>query len=157
MLYALIAGGSKGIGYAIATALAKRKYNLVLVARTLDDLEKAKNILETTYGVHVELIQQDLSVAGAAEKVSSIVIQKKLPVSMLCNVAGLGGIRDFLSMPLDELRYMMSLNFSFPVALCHCLIPLLEKNTPGYILNVASMAGLSPIPKKTFTPLLKLR
>ena len=37
--YALVAGGSKGIGYAIAEALAKRKYNLVLIARHLDSLE----------------------------------------------------------------------------------------------------------------------
>ena len=47
--YALVSGGSKGIGYAIAEALAKRNYNLVLVARHKESLEIAKNKLETRY------------------------------------------------------------------------------------------------------------
>ena len=47
--YALIAGGSKGIGYALAEAWAKRNYNLILIARDRDSLSSAKQKLETTY------------------------------------------------------------------------------------------------------------
>src|SRR5580765_7949538 len=47
--YALVAGGSKGIGYAIAEALAKRGYNLILIARHADSLIAAKNKLELIY------------------------------------------------------------------------------------------------------------
>ena len=60
MPYALVAGGSKGIGYAIAEALAKRKYNLVLVARHPDTLLAAKNKLQSAYGIHVEILAKDL-------------------------------------------------------------------------------------------------
>src|SRR5678810_410898 len=59
--YALIAGGSKGIGYAIAEAWAKRNYNLVLIARHWDSLMAAKTKLESKYGIHVELLSYDLS------------------------------------------------------------------------------------------------
>ena len=59
--YALIAGGSKGIGYAIAEALAHRKYNLILIARHADSLLTAKKKLELTYLIHVELLVNDLS------------------------------------------------------------------------------------------------
>src|SRR6188474_336738 len=59
--YALIAGGSKGIGYALAEAWAKRKYNLILIARHWDSLMTAKHKLESTYGIHVELLSYDLS------------------------------------------------------------------------------------------------
>ncbi|HET9432361.1 MAG TPA: SDR family NAD(P)-dependent oxidoreductase, partial [Chitinophagaceae bacterium] len=52
--YALIAGGSKGIGYAIAVALARRHYNLILIARNLDSLLEAKQKLESAYGIHVD-------------------------------------------------------------------------------------------------------
>src|SRR5450432_4741229 len=52
--YALVAGGSKGIGYAIAEALAKRGYNLILIARHADSLIAAKNKLESCYKIHVE-------------------------------------------------------------------------------------------------------
>src|SRR6185436_1297306 len=58
--YALIAGGSKGIGYALAEALAKRNFNLILIARHLDSLVVAKNKLEFTYGIHVECLALDL-------------------------------------------------------------------------------------------------
>src|SRR5688572_26397219 len=64
--YALIAGGSKGIGYALAEAWAKRKYNLVLIARHWDSLSSAKQKLESAYGIHVELLSYDLSKEGSA-------------------------------------------------------------------------------------------
>ena len=54
--YALVAGGSKGIGYAIAEALARRGYNLILIARHMDSLISAKNKLEYDYHVHVEVL-----------------------------------------------------------------------------------------------------
>jgi uncharacterized protein len=67
---------------------------------------------------------------------------------MLCNVAGFGGVRDYLSLPLDSLRYMINLNIGSAMALTLTLLPLLEKNAPSYILNVGSMAGFAPIPVK---------
>src|SRR5687767_13433588 len=59
--YALVAGGSKGIGYAIAEALARRRYNLILIARHPDSLQAAKKKLESAYHIHVELLVNDLS------------------------------------------------------------------------------------------------
>src|ERR1700709_2304269 len=67
--YALIAGGSKGIGYGIAEALAKRNYNLILIARHLDTLQAAKNKLETKYKVHVEILAMDLSFDTTATEI----------------------------------------------------------------------------------------
>src|SRR5687767_13586167 len=59
--FALVAGGSKGIGYGIAEALALRKYNLILIARHAEPLINAKKKLESTYNVQVEILQYDLS------------------------------------------------------------------------------------------------
>src|SRR5688572_7419868 len=69
--YALVAGGSKGIGYAIAEALAKRHYNLVLVARNWDSLSAAKTKLESAYGIHVELLSYDLSREESATAIAT--------------------------------------------------------------------------------------
>jgi hypothetical protein len=52
--YALVAGGSKGIGFAIAEALAKRKFNLILIARHPEALNNAEQQLESKYGVEVK-------------------------------------------------------------------------------------------------------
>ena len=146
--FALIAGGSKGIGYAIAEALAKRKFNLILIARHRDSLIAAKNKLETMYAVHVEILQYDLSLKETATEIAKWCTDNNINLKMLCNVAGIGGSKDYLSLSLDSLRYMVHLNVESCMALTLTLLPLLEKNTPSYILNVGSMAALAPIPAK---------
>lgn len=146
--YALLAGGSKGIGYAIAEALAKRHYNLILIARHWDSLAAAKIKLESTYHIHVELLAYDLSREESATEIAKWCMERNIPLKMLCNVAGFGGAKDYLSLPLDTLRYMVRLNVESAMALSLTLLPLLEKNAPSYILNVASMAGFAPIPIK---------
>ena len=146
--YALIAGGSRGIGFAIAEALAKRGYNLILIARNMDGLAEAKNKLEKIYPVHVEILSHDLSKEEAAPAIAAWCTDKSINLKMLCNVAGLGGDADYLSLSLDSLRYMVRLNVESAMALSLTLLPLLEKNAPSYILNVASMAGFAPIPAK---------
>lgn len=146
--YALVAGGSKGIGYAIAEALAKRKFNLILIARHADSLISAKKKLESAYGIHVDLLVHDLSKEEAADEIAKYCIERNIPLKMLCNVAGFGGVSDYLSLSLDSLRYMVRLNVESCMALSLKLLPLLEKNAPSYILNVSSMAGFAPIPIK---------
>ena len=146
--YALIAGGSKGIGYGIAEALAKRGYNLILIARNMDGLLAAQSKLQTTYKVHVEILSYDLSKEETADAIAQWCTERDIRLKMLCNVAGLGGADDYLKLPLDSLRYMVRLNVESVMAMCLKLLPLLEKNAPSYILNVSSMAGFAPIPSK---------
>ena len=114
--YALIAGGSKGIGYSIAEALAKRNYNLILIARNEDSLVAAKNKLEAAYGVHVEILVKDLAFENAATEIAAWCTERKINLKMLCNVAGLGGEHDYLSYPLDSHRYMIRLNLESVMA-----------------------------------------
>jgi short-subunit dehydrogenase len=146
--YALVAGGSKGIGYGIAEALARRNFNLILIARGMDSLVSAKSKLESLYGVNVEILQLDLSSESSADSIASWCKINNIPLRMLCNVAGLGGENDYLSMPLESLRYMVRINLESAMALTLTLLPLLEMNSPSYILNVSSMAGFGPIPSK---------
>jgi short-subunit dehydrogenase len=146
--YALVAGGSKGIGFAIAEALARRNYNLILIARHADSLLAAKKKLEAAYPIHVELLVNDLSREEAADEIAQWCTAQDIPLKVLCNVAGYGGTQDYLSVSLDTLRYMVRLNLESCLALTLRLLPLLEKNAPSYVLNVASLAGLAPIPVK---------
>lgn len=143
--YALVSGGSKGIGFAIASALARRKYNLILVARNVEDLNDAKTKLENNYPIIVDTLPFDLIDKEAAVKIADWCSERNLPVSVLCNVTGMGGSADFLSNSLDESLYMLRLNMEPAVSLTHQLLPLLKKNQPAYILNVSSLAGFAPI------------
>ena len=146
--YALITGGSKGIGYGIAEALAKRSYNLILVARNQEALLLAKNNLESTYNIHVEILVNDLTREESADEITQWCTSRDIPLKLLCNNAGGGGTDDYLSASLDTMRYMARLNIESGMALTFGLLPLLEKNSPSYIMNVASIAGFAPIPIK---------
>jgi uncharacterized protein len=148
MPYALIAGGSKGIGYAIAEALAKRAYDLILVGRDITVLETAKKELNEKYNINIEILEADLSKTETAEKIFNSCVDKKWPVNFLCNVAGLGGNKDFLKLPLEDLRYMVDINLMADISMCLKMLPILKTNAPSYILNVSSMAGFAPIPEK---------
>jgi short-subunit dehydrogenase len=146
--WALISGGSKGIGYGIALALARRNYNLVLVARNEDDLNNAKTKLESIYSVQIEILPFDLGQEESAVKIGAWCTEKDLPLKILCNVTGLGGSADYLSAPLTDSLQMLRLNTEPAVSLVFHLLPLLKKNQPAYILNVSSMAGFAPITVK---------
>src|SRR5450755_42780 len=148
MSWALIAGGSKGIGIGIAEALAKRKYNVLLVARNAKELSDAKTDLENRFHILVEILSCDLSLSESATIISDFCSAKNLEINILCNAAGLGGSKDFPDLPLNDLRTMIRLNLESAVALSQTFIPLLKKNAPSYILNIGSMAGFAPIPIK---------
>jgi len=145
MSWALVAGGSKGIGFSIAEALAKRKYNLLLVARNHDDLILAKKTLEKTYPVEVETFTCDLSLTESTIKIHDWCNDKGFKVNILCNVAGSGGSGDFPELPVNEVSTMLRTNLESTITLSTILIPLLKTNAHSYILNVGSLAGFAPI------------
>jgi short-subunit dehydrogenase len=148
MSWAVIAGGSKGIGIHIAAALARRKYNLLLVARNPGELSESKNRLENEFHIRIETISCDLSLPESANIISNFCDSGKLDVSVLCNAAGLGGSMDFPDLSLNDLRTMIRTNIESSMALCRLFIPQLKKHAPSYILNIGSMAGFAPIPAK---------
>ena len=149
MKWAVVAGGSKGLGFSIAKALAKREYNILLIARNEQDLIIAKEKLQTQYKIQVELLVSDLSLPESAETICNYCVSNGLDINILCNAAGLGGAKDFPDLSLDELRSMISTNLESSVALSFLFLPLLKKSAPAYILNIGSMAGFAPIPIKS--------
>ncbi len=148
MSWALIAGGSKGIGYYIAEALARRGYNLILVARNQEELATSKTKLENNLHIQVEILSYDLSLTTSAMEIASFCGNKSLALNILCNAAGMGGAKDYLKLPPDDLRNMVRVNIESPMSLTLALLPILQKNNPSYILNIGSIAGFAPIPSK---------
>jgi uncharacterized protein len=148
MSWALIAGGSKGIGFGIAEALAKRKYNLFLLARNRDDLNKAKKHLEMDFPVQVEILSIDLSRPASAQLLFEWIKNRQPDIKVVCHAAGMGGSLDFPELPLEDLRTMVRLNLESAVAVSYMLTPMLQQSAPSHILYISSMAGFSPIPIK---------
>lgn len=147
MAYALITGASKGIGKEIAISLAKRNYNLLLIARSEKLLKELAEELHVKYRVEVFYNAIDLSSADAAEDIITWCNKGGYDVSVLVNNAGYGLHGPFEKLSLDDQLNMMWLNMSAVVQLTHLVLPLLRRH-PGksYILNVASTAAYQAVP-----------
>lgn len=144
--YALITGASKGLGKSMAEELAKRKYNLMLVARSEKELEVLSRSLSHTYNVAVTYLAIDLSLPEAAQKVYDWCTRPGLNISILINNAGYGLWGKFHEQSLESQFNMLQLNMQSLVALTYKIIPLLQQQPEAYILNVSSTAAYQAVP-----------
>ena len=151
MPYALITGASKGIGREIALKLAKRNYDLLLTARSLDLLKEVAEEIQKVYPVNVHFIAVDLSENNAPQKLFAWCIEKNYDVSILINNAGAGVSGLFQEASLEKNTQLICLNIVAPTQLCQLFIPLLlhQQHSQSYILNIASTASYQAIPYLT--------
>jgi uncharacterized protein len=145
-MYAIITGASKGIGRAIAIELAKRQYNLVIVARSEKLLKEVKKEIQSNHKVEIEALSLDLSANDAASKLLAFCEAKKLNISILVNNAGYGLSGKMDKYSLQDNTNMIQLNVVSLVQITQTFLPILEKNGPAYILNVASTASYQAVP-----------
>ena len=147
MEYALITGGSKGIGKHIADELARKGWNILLVARSADLLKQAAAELSSRYTVKVDWLAMDLSGHDAPQKVYDWCKQKDYTVRALVNNAGYGLSGPFEKYPWAEHLNMMQVNMSALVGLTRLFLPDLRGSSRSYILNIASSAAYQAVPK----------
>jgi short-subunit dehydrogenase len=146
---ALITGASRGIGRAFATELARRRYDLLLVARSADQLELVATELRNQHGISAHILACDLAEQGAAERVADWVRTQTPELTILVNNAGYGLWGRFEELTLAEQQNMLQLNMHLPVALTYLLLPTLRQQPKAYILNVASTAAYQAVPTLT--------
>ena len=144
--YALITGASSGIGACFARALATRGRSLVLVARSKDKLEALAREIAAKHSVHIEVIEQDLGVDGAAQRLVATLTEREIAVDLLVNNAGFGAQGQFWKLPLDRQVEMLRLNIGTLTELTHLLLPAMVERRSGGIINISSTASFQPIP-----------
>lgn len=144
--YALITGASSGIGECFARALAARKLNLALVARSKAKLVALAGELASRYGIRAVALDADLSVPGAATSLTERLAAEKIFVDRLINNAGFGARGEFWKLPLDRQQQLLRLNIDAVVELTHRLVPAMIARRHGAIVNVSSTASFQPVP-----------
>jgi short-subunit dehydrogenase len=144
--YALITGASKGLGKYFAQALAARKQNLILVARSKDKLQALAAELRDSHGILAEPLEFDLAAPGAGFQLAQQVSEQNFQVELLVNNAGFGERGKFLDLPLERQLQMIHLQNTAVVELTYQLLPALIKAGHGGIINVSSLAGFQPVP-----------
>ena len=146
MKTALVTGASSGIGATFATELAKRNYNLVLVARSQDKLEQISAELNSKHQIETKIIVQDLTEASAGQEVFDAVQDRGITVDLLINNAGFGDYGAFSDRPLTKQMAIVQLNIAAVVELTGLFLPGMQTRRSGAIINVSSIAGFQPIP-----------
>jgi short-subunit dehydrogenase len=140
---ALITGASSGIGATYANRLAKRGYNLILVARDQSRLEKLASELREASGVQVEVLKADLT---AAQDISAIAdrLRNDPAITLLLNNAGVASNGSLAEANLEEVDRLIQLNIVALTHLASAAAGSFSKSGRGAILNVASVVPLIP-------------
>lgn len=138
---ALITGASSGIGRDIARELSKKGYDLVLVSRDENKLNKVKEELKKA-NVKIETISTDLSIEENCKEIHKNVKN----VDILVNNAGFGDCGNFTKTSLEKELNMIKTNITAYHILTKLYLIDMKKKGIGKILNVASIAGFMPGP-----------
>lgn len=132
---ALITGASSGMGRDMARILAKKGYDLILVARRQDRLDDVKKELD----VNVECICTDLSIEENCFNLFEKVRDENIDI--LINNAGFGLFGEFTAIDITREMEMVNTNIKAVHILTKLFLRKFEEKDSGYILNVASAAG----------------
>jgi 3-oxoacyl-[acyl-carrier protein] reductase len=134
---ALVTGGSRGIGYAIAEALIGQGARVVITSRSADDLEKAGGSL----GDSATGIRADVRDPADAERAIDDAVQRFGGLDVLVNNAGVGLFASVAEMSVDDWRSVIDTNLSGVFYCCRAAIPHLRDRGGGWIINISSLAG----------------
>jgi short-subunit dehydrogenase len=140
---ALITGASTGIGAVYADRLAKRGYDLILVARNEARLDTLSARLTGETGRSVTPVRADLNEKVDLAKVEAI-LRGDRAMTILVNNAGVGSIAPLLEADVEEMTGMIGLNITALTRLTYAAAPQFVARGGGTIINIASVVGISP-------------
>jgi hypothetical protein len=140
---ALITGASSGIGAIYADRLAKRGYDLVLVARSADRLRRLAASLSDETGRAVEVLQADLGAPTDLKRVETL-LRTDQSITMLVNNAGVGATDPLLGSDVDSMEAMIALNVTAPMRLTYAAVPGFVARGSGTVINIASAVAVGP-------------
>jgi short-subunit dehydrogenase len=141
---ALVTGPTSGLGRLFADRLARRGYDVVLVARDEDRLRAVADELGTTYGVGCEVLPADLVDREQLKLVEDRLADRAHPVDLLVNNAGFGLKRKFLQNTVEQEQAHLDVLVTAPMRLTHAALGQMTERHTGGIINVSSVAGTQP-------------
>src|ERR1700690_3604523 len=140
---ALITGASRGIGAVYADRLAKRGYDLILVARDGSRLQQLTAKLKRETGRTVTLLTADLSNRAELAKVEDV-LKHTQSISLLLNNAGAASVAPLLNADVAKMDEIIALNVTALTRLTYAAAPAFVTRGHGTIINIASIVAISP-------------
>ena len=142
--YALVTGSTSGIGLEISKDLAKRGFNLILVARTRDKLVRVSRELANEYNINCDFFASDLTLINSPNEIYEYTSQKKYKVDILVNNAGYALPNAFHENSMEDEEKCLRVLGTSVIALTKKYINDMIKNSGGKIMIVSSVAAFAP-------------
>ncbi len=139
----LITGASTGIGAIYADRIAKRGYDLILVARNQERLNALADRLKKETGHSVQVLVADLNRKSDLAKVEET-LKTDSNITGLVNNAGIGSVAPLLDADVDKMEEMIELNITALTRLTYAAVPGFVARGKGTVINIASVVGISP-------------
>ena len=141
---AVVTGGSKGIGLAIARALVADGVNVAITGRHAPELSTAQRAIEGAGPGAVETLQMDVRRAADVQSTLDAIASRFGGVDIVVNNAGVGIFTDVASMTAEQWADVIDTNLTGVFLMCHAAIPHLRARGGGFIINISSLAGKNP-------------
>lgn len=145
---ALVTGGSKGIGRAIAEGFARAGADLFLCSRGADALDSAAADIAAETGVRVEAVAGDMAVRAEVERVAGEALRRFGVIDILVNNVGWNTPQAIDAIRDTDWDYMMELNLSGVMAMTRALVPAMKKKSWGRIIHIASIMAMASTPER---------
>jgi short-subunit dehydrogenase len=140
--WAVIAGGSEGVGESFARQLAEQGINLVLLARREGPLEYLANSIRRAYDVQVQILPVDLTYPDLVERVRTLTDELEIGL-LIYNAGSTIGYNRFPDWSSEELEFMLRLNCHAPVNLAHHFSKGMRERGRGGIIFLSSLAAFT--------------
>lgn len=146
-IFALITGGSSGIGYAYAEEWARKGYNILIVSNREDLNAEAQNKLQSQFPEQqIRIRYQDLALPEAAQELYDFCVSENLIIEVLVNNAGMFYFGAAVEKPATLSQKMTMLHCNTPMNLCILFGKAMKDRGNGYILNASSITAFMSFP-----------
>ncbi|MGB7220437.1 MAG: SDR family oxidoreductase [Vicinamibacterales bacterium] len=143
---AIVTGGSRGIGFAIARALVADGVHVTITGRTPSALAAAREkLLHGRPGqAAVEAVTADVRRYTEAERAVAATVARFGGLDILINNAGVGMFVEVAEMTPDQWGEIIDTNLTGVYNACHAALPHLRRRGAGFIINISSLSGINP-------------
>lgn len=144
---AIVTGGTKGIGHAIAEALVREELSVCISARNQIEIDTAvKQLAELGYGKAIGFAC-DVREYAQVRSLIDFTVKELGGLDILVNNAGVGVFQTVEDTSVEDFRAVLETNLFGVFYCCHEAIPQMKKRGGGYIINISSLAGANPHPR----------
>lgn len=151
----LITGASSGLGAEFARQYAAQGHQLILVARRLDRLKALITELQRQHPQSMWAIAADLAEVGAAAELMDEIAGEELSVDILVNNAGYSPKESFTEQSMPVIQAQLQVMVNTLTELCHAVLPHMQAQGFGRIINVSSLAAFAPPGRGTMYSAIK--